>query len=348
MTLTAEESNVLRVPIAQFNRRICQPNMSPSSSTEQAKTLGQLLYQARIERGLNAHALGQPEFTERYVLAVERDSVQPSQKAIELFAGRLGVPVSDFMSAWQPDIATPDLEVVKENQLHQANYAKMLIRMGSVAEALDLVDTAEATSHLYFDVLPSSEHYLWPFLRGRAHLQQGKPEQACKELERALELNHGNDEAEARIRNLLGAVFYELEQPSLALEHHSWCLEAIHRGVITDLNFLVSVFRNLANDYWARGQPARAIKVYKEALTASEDLDDKERQAGILWGLVTAYNQLGDRANARLYAVRALDIYEMLGKGVRRLRFAFILRRPCWMTSGMLRLVSILIRLGNS
>jgi tetratricopeptide (TPR) repeat protein len=273
--------------------------------------LGQRIRKARRDLGITQQALASPRFTKAYVSAVERGAVRPSLKALEYFAQRLAVPVSELLGA-RPGAGSglePDLAALQEDLLYQVNYAKMLIRTDQVDEAFQVLADAEQGTLPYGDKLAPSLRYLVPFTRARAYLQISDPEQARPELEEALKLAQGDEEATVRVRNLLGVVFYELEQPQLALEQHQQCLHGIHNGV-RDLNLRLSVYRNLANDYTLINQPSQAIGLYKEALTMLEDLGDLQRQAGVYWGLAEAYKTADNWALAKIYATRALSIYE--------------------------------------
>ncbi|MFL5734676.1 MAG: tetratricopeptide repeat protein, partial [Chloroflexia bacterium] len=290
------------------------PSTANAAPTTQPKTrypIGQRIRRLRHERGLTQEALAAPEFTKGYVSALERGAVRPSLKAMELLAARLGVPITDFLAPPQQLDNGSDLEAVKEDILFQSNYAKMLIRTGQVDEAMKLIDTIESDARDYSGKLPPNVKYMIPFLRGRAYLQARSARQARPELETALAIAEGDQEATARTHNLLGVVFFELDLPQFALEQHLLCLEALHSGAVKDPYFRLAVYRNLASDYWALNDAGHAISMYKEALPILEDLNDMEEQARVFWGMAMAYRMSKDTALAKLYASRALNIYEL-------------------------------------
>lgn len=271
--------------------------------------VGEHIKKIRRERGLTQEALAGPEFTKGYISALERGAVRPSLKALEIFARRLEIPIADFLSAWQQLHDAPNIEALQEDILYQCNYAKMLLRTGQTEEAMQLIAGIDSQVQPYVDKLPSGVKYLVPFLRGRAYLEQS-PKLARPELEAALEIAAGDEEATARVRNLLGVVLFALELPYFALEQHLQCLEAVQSRAVKDPNFKLSVYRNLANDYWALNDPARVIGIYREALPLLKDLDDMEEQARVFWGMAMAYRMSDDWPQAKLYATRALHIYE--------------------------------------
>ncbi|HKP53166.1 MAG TPA: tetratricopeptide repeat protein [Chloroflexia bacterium] len=203
-----------------------------------------------------------------------------------------------------------DMAPIEEELQQGFNRAKMLMREGKVEEALRLIDELERRAAPYADRLPPNILYLIPFSRGRAYLQTKQPDRARPELEAALELTGSDIEACARTQNLLGVAYYEQEDPSSALTYHLECLHALEHEGIKDLNFRLSVYKNLANDYWALNNISYAIGAYKEALSISKDLDAPERQAEILWGLALAYRVLREWRYARLHVTQAIQIYQ--------------------------------------
>jgi len=274
-------------------------------------TLGKRIRKARKDLGMTQQEVAEPQFSKAYVSAVERATIRPSLKALDYFAERLGIPVSVLLYA-KEEIelkAEPALRSIEEDLRYRINYAKMLIRSNHVDEAFEALADALQIAHPYWDGLAPNVKYLLPLTRGRAYLQLSEPELARPELEEALILAIGDEEAEVTVRNLLGVVFYEQEQPRLALDEHLKCLEPA-RNRLKDPNLRLSVYRNLANDYWAVNEPSQAIGIYKEALAILQDLDDLQRQAGVYWGLAMAYRAANDWVQAKLYATRALHIYE--------------------------------------
>lgn len=204
----------------------------------------------------------------------------------------------------------PDMEPFEEELQQGINHAKMLTREGRIEDALRLIDQLEQRAGPYLNRLPSNISYLIPFSRGRVYLQIKQPGLARPELEAALALAEHDIEASARTQNLLGVAYYEQEDPSSALTYHLACVHTLVQGAIKDLNFRLSIYQNLANDYWALNNMSLAIGAYKEALLVLKDLDAPERQAEILWGLSLAHKALKDWRYARMYVKQAMQIYQ--------------------------------------
>lgn len=274
--------------------------------------LGMRIRKARLERSMTQEVLAGPEFTKGYVSALERGAVRPSLKALDVFARRLNIPIADFLVARLDTDTPPELDALQEDMTYQFNYAKLLIRSDNADEALKLLADTESGSQLYIQKLPARIRYRIPFLRGLAYLQKAEPELARPELEQALEVAEKDDDPEtaATVRNMLGVALAQLSQPQLALEYHSQCLRAVKKNEVKDINLRLSIYRNLASDYWAVNDLPHAIKTYQDALASIADANDLQKQATAFWKAATDYKAKNDWGRAKLYATRALHIFE--------------------------------------
>lgn len=286
--------------------------MDPTVAANPLNALGERLRQARLDRGMSQEALAQPEFTKSYVSAVERGKARPSLKALELMARRLGIPVSEFLVVAPPSGSDVDIVALDEDLAYQLDHAKLLITTERGDEALQLIHAAEQEYGPYLDRMSDQTRYRFHRLRALSYLRVGEPGSARRDLDRALALAQQLDDPQEveRARNALGVVFYEQDLPQQALEHHLHCLRGIEDNVVKDPNLRLSIYRNLANDYWAVKNTAQAIAAYKEALALLEDVNSLEQQAGVYWGISLAYRDDGDLVRAKLYAKQALTLYE--------------------------------------
>jgi tetratricopeptide (TPR) repeat protein len=276
------------------------------------ESLGQRLRQARLERHMSQEKLAQPEFTKSYVSAVERGKARPSLKALELMARRLEIPMNELLHAAPPTEGLPDLPALQADLSYELDAAQMLINTNRADEALRRINAAEQTAGPHLSEFDHDTRYRLYYLRARAYLRLAEPASARHELQQAMSLaqQRGAEEDVERVRNDIGGAFFEQDMPGLALEQHKQCLHAIQTGVVKDLNLRLSIYSNIANDYWALNDVEQAIGVYKESLELLEDTNNLERQSGIYWGLSLAYRAAGDLDRAKLYAGRALSIFE--------------------------------------
>ncbi|MEO5953741.1 MAG: tetratricopeptide repeat protein [Chloroflexia bacterium] len=206
-----------------------------------------------------------------------------------------------------------DLVILEEEFQQKINYAKLLIRSAQADEGLQMLDDLESASAAYFDRLPTSIQYLLPYTRGRAYIQCNQTDLAKEHLEIALQYAEGDAEAMARTRNLLAVTYFQLRQPARALQNQLICVRAISDGTLKDLNLQMSIYQNLANTYLELNEIPQAISTYKKALTVLKNLDDPDRQAVMFWGIAASYQSLGNLRYARLYFVRAIQVYQSIG-----------------------------------
>src|SRR6478672_909252 len=208
--------------------------MELTTGIPHALTVAERVRALRQQKGLTEQALAGGNLTKRYVRALERGAVCPSRPVLEAIASRLGAPVDELLNGSTELSTEVDVVALQEDIVYQTNVVKMLIRSGKVTEAMQLIDEIERYCLPHIASLPPGIAYLVPFLRGRAHLQRLAPELARPELEAALGIAGTEPEPTARIRNLLGVVYFEMSQPRLALEQHLRCLESIREHVIND------------------------------------------------------------------------------------------------------------------
>jgi tetratricopeptide (TPR) repeat protein len=128
----------------------------------------------------------------------------------------------------------------------------------------------------------------------------------------ACAVRRGDREMQERMRNALGVAYYQADQPLSALEQHKLCLDAIQNGVVTDPNFKLLVYSNVANDYWALHDNEHAISTYKSALELLPEVNSIERQAEIFWDTASRHGEHGQYMLANVAANKALSLYEVL------------------------------------
>jgi tetratricopeptide (TPR) repeat protein len=282
------------------------------------RTVGLRIRKLRRARGLRPLDLAQPEFTKRYLRAVERCNIIPSLKVIELFAQRLEVPVPQLLRANVSQhmgsglTSENDLGALQEDLNYQLNYAKMLIKDGKLEEALECIRQAEVyvtSAGPHAAKLPPRLLYRLPMLKGMAYVQGHNPDAALPELQRALSLVEADEEKAATVHNLLGVAYYLQERPELAIKEHLVCLRAVQNDVLRDLSSRFSVYRNLANDYWALGDARQALAIYKLALPLLQDLNDPIRKAAVFSAMGITYSELNDNVSAILWSSRARELY---------------------------------------
>lgn len=295
---------------------------SPKRRTRRAplRTVGLRIRKLRRAHGIGQLALIEPEFTKKYLRAIEKCSLIPSMKVIELFANRMGVPIAQLLRTNVPHhmgsgiTNEKDLGAFEEDLNFQLNYIKMLVKEYRLEEALTCVGWAEAyvasAGTLASRISPRLLHRV-PLLKGMAYLQSYNAAAALPELKKALALiGEADEEKAAAVHNLLGAAYYLMEKPELAVQEHLISVRAIHSGAVKDLHQRLSININLANSYRALGDLKQALAVYRDILPLFQDVNDPIRKADTYYGVAKAYWDAGDTSSAVLWYSRARELYQ--------------------------------------
>lgn len=273
-------------------------------------TLGKFILQARLARGMSREELGAPELSEAYIEALEREAVLPSRIAVEALARRFMVAAGELLQVPARLKAGPEVQAFEEDLILQLNVAQSLVDEQKGEEARQVIDTAEQGVLPYVEELSWRARYRIRHLRSIIALQAGNLTEARDYVQQAIGYVGADLESAARAHNLAGVVYYLQGNLNQALKEHRRALRALDDGKIKDRHLRLSILRNLANAHWGLNEFDEAIRFYKEALKVLRDMNDKLRQAGVFWGMAVVYHAQGKRAEAKMYGLRALDIYE--------------------------------------
>ena len=299
-----------------------------------AKALGQRIRQLRTRKGLTQQDLAGNDYSKSYISAIEQGKTRPSLEALQRMASRLEVPASLLLDPEAPDFAPVDPEAMPRRVRRRRG-----VHAGADGRVLDLeeidlrllqAELLVKTGHpsqahtMLRELLPDADNgdspvrLLEPGQLQRAYhliaeavLKLGQPAEALVYLNNGMQYatRLGNREGLERMRDLMGVAHYQAGQPLRALEVHRACVEAIEDGAVRDPNFKLLVFSNIANDYQALHDNEEVDAIYDKAVKQFGDLDDFNRQAETYWELASQYAESKNYQSAKLYAHKALDIY---------------------------------------
>ena len=138
---------------------------------------GAQLKRLRLAKGLTQKELASPTYTHSYVSTIEAGRRQPSQTALEHFAGKLGVGVQELTTGRSPGLAAQI-----ELRLHEARIA---LSDGRHEEAdAVFVSVAKQSRQLKLPRLEAKAEEA----RGLVLERRGKPEDALERYQRAEEM----------------------------------------------------------------------------------------------------------------------------------------------------------------
>lgn len=271
--------------------------------------LDQFVREARLARGMSRRELGEPELSEAYIEALERDAVLPSQMALEALARHFRVPAGELLKV-PARLDEPDVEAFEEDLNLQLNAAQSLADEQLGDEAMQVIDAAKQQVLPYIEELSWRSRYRIHHLRSIIALQAGKLPEAQSHIQQAIAHIGSDLETVGRAHNLAGVVHYLQGNLEVALEEHMKALHAVDDGKVKNRYLRLGILRNLANAHWGLNEYDEAIRFYNEALKDLGHVNDRGRLAGVYWGMAAVYHAQGKWAEAKMYGLRALEIYE--------------------------------------
>ena len=280
------------------------PNNLLAPPSKSLPGLGPRLREVRRARGLSQAALVSGHFTKSYVSAVERGRAHPSLRALEVMARRLGVPVTDLLTANPAEDTGPDLPALQAELSATLAEAAELLSRGHAAEAVRRLDAAalsEATA-----AAPPSLRFRRHLLHAETYLHSGEPTKARAQLSSALTLagQMGDVAATAQAQDLLGTSFAQQGLMHPAREAHEAARQAIQANPAADPFLRLRIDAHLLADYAALEDIAAAEALYEEAAPLLAGADDLEQQAATYRDLGHDLHT-GDPARAQRYADQA-------------------------------------------
>ena len=294
--------------------------MSPSPETANvgkavAARVGTNIREVRTKLGMTQAQLAAPEFSISYISAIERGKIRPSLKALSILAKRLDVPLTFLLEGspagaaearavgYSPADSGPDQKI--DVDLLQGN---VLVQQGAFRQAEQLIAPIQP------ERITTDQVYQLYLLKGQIHLGANEFQEAVVDLRAAVTQGEGLGDGEyiERARNLLGKAYFELYNYTLAMENHYRCYTAIENRQINDPVFALSVFSNLANDYFRLGDINNAVIFYHRSLEVFDALNrDSKNYAQKYMEISLNYKMAGRLSMAREYALRSLALYEM-------------------------------------
>jgi len=243
--------------------------------------VGARIRAARLDRKYTQSQLAGTDFSISYISAIERGQIQPSLRALEIIAQRLGLPSSHFFQNTPIPYRerTDGLPALTGNHRHivdlntQVEYtileAKILLQQQQPAEAIALLDKLCSQSHD-------------PRVQMRAHIQLGQAyldagnlhegELALVEAEKlAIRLN--DSYARLRIRYRLGLKFAAQHQFERAVETHKQCLEMLAELQPLDPFWRFDTYYQLGLHYTQLNQNETASSMFQQAAELTKELE---------------------------------------------------------------------------
>lgn len=269
------------------------------SSGGRGVTLGQKLRAARKARGITQRALAAGEFSESFISMLEHDKVRPSLETLRTLAGRLNVPLGEFLDAAPAPRRLVSLKV---------NLGHALLRQHRFTEAMEAFQAAEhAASEESQEALFRVQIGIGQALTGlrqfdlaREHLDRGRG------LADAL----GRPDLVARVASATG--FLALRQRDFPAARGAFTrgLAAIRATVPVDAEFEGGLLVNLGRTYSELGLPAQALDCFHTALQRLEPLGEVGARGLLHFNLGVTHERQRAFDLARAHLEKAAVLFE--------------------------------------
>ena len=304
--------------------------VSHSDYQRTGHTVGSNLRAARLARKLTQSQLAQPDFSVSYVSAIERGQIQPSLRALEIFAQRLGTTSTDLLSKTAGHLKPGILEKVTAHESEQKIELELLEAQLSILrrnhrKAIELLRALSAVA------LKSDQELRQCYLLGIALYDAGLLQEGETVLTEAYRKTaHENDYFTRRIMNILGLVYTSMLHHAQGFEYQLSTIDQLEKEKPPrDAFFDMQVYDNIGLHYQDLNKIDDAIEMFRFALAQANDVLSQEQLTGMYWNLSKSFAETQHYFQAMLYAHKALlllvqqndhalrsEIYHYLGRAI--------------------------------
>jgi transcriptional regulator with XRE-family HTH domain len=282
---------------------------SHSESQQIGQTVGAKLRAARLARKLTQSQLAQPDFSVSYISAIERGQIQPSLRALEIFAQRLGISSTDLLSKQTGQLlhvfSEKDAkhEITQDNEL-QLLEAQLFLLQGNYHQAAKVLRTLSS------DTLQSQEEIRQSYLLGIAlyhldHLQESESV-LTEGLNKAIQ---HNDFFEKYIRDALGLVYIAMHNHTQGFAYQLRNLHQLEKEQQPhDAFFIAQVCTNIGLHYRDVDKIDDAIEAFQHSLTQTEEFLLPMQHTTMYWNMSKYLAETQQYFLATLYAHETLQL----------------------------------------
>ncbi len=279
---------------------------SEQPPTKIGKSVGERLRAARIARHYTQSQLAGPDFSVSYISAIERGQIQPSLRALEILACRLGLTPTDLL---------PNNDQ-QEEQLRSSAYqtkkdkdeiefalleAHLLIMHNNPTEAIAKLDTLAARA------LKTPQLLQQRYLQGLAYFktdQLQRRESTLSEAERIAKDLHATHSL-LHILNQLALTYATMHNYGQALQIHQRCLTLLEGHQNVDPFYSLQIYTSIGHYCIDLEDLDQALDALTKALTIIDELPPLQ---AVYAQLCDYYITEKDYQLATLYAHKSLQV----------------------------------------
>jgi len=273
------------------------------------QTVGAQLRAARLARKLTQSQLAQPDFSVSYVSAIERGQINPSLRALEIFAQRLGISSTHLLSkqTGQAPQRFSEKDIANENKQDtdlQLLEAQLLIHRGDSRQAAALLRSLSS------DTLKSQQEIWQCYLLGIAFYYLGLLQESESVLMEALnKAIHHNDFFVKHIYNILGLVHVSMRNHIQGFEYQLRNLDQLEKEQQPhDVFFNAEVYTNIGLHYMELDKIDNAIEMFQYALNQTKEIQSPEQLTSMYWNMSRYLAETQQYFLATLYGYKILQL----------------------------------------
>lgn len=258
------------------------------------QTVGARLRAVRLSKKYTQSQLAHPDFSVSYISAIERGQIQPSLRALEIFARRLGISSAYFLPQQNQEAGGP-LAAAEKNARAAEERAWLLIE-AQIALYQQQPARAIALLQPLMRVEESREHIAILYVLGRAYLHGGCLQESEATLAEAARLAQiEKDELYPRILHVQGEVCSAMHRLEQAVRFQQASLAALEQDSEQggDVAFLAQVYSSLGQTCSQLGAFEQARDMFQRVFTLLQPQTPLQPMPPIPSGLSTFYPEEG-------------------------------------------------------
>jgi transcriptional regulator with XRE-family HTH domain len=279
------------------------------SNSQLGKSVGAKIRAARQALKYTQSQLATPEFSVSYISAIERGQIQPSLRALEILAKRLGIPSAQLIQ----------LDIQNDHTLGFATSVALsdeaLLELALLeAQIYMLQDDATKAIALLCE-LPASKlqkKYLLQhrFLLGWAYLLTSELHKCIVTLAEGESLaNEQNDSSYSLyIYDLMGMAYASMGDDARALQIHERCFNMLVATQARDPFFLCHLYNQLGQHYTQLQKNDAATHAFQQAITIIEELTTPQNLQRAYWDNALYYAAAKEYQSACVYLHKCLEL----------------------------------------
>ena len=280
---------------------------SQSEYQKLGQSVGAKLRAARVARKLTQSQLAQPDFSVSYVSAIERGQIQPSLRALEIFAQRLGVSSTDLLSKQTGQALHVLLETdgaYKQDIELQLLEAQLCILQEDYHQAVTLLRA------LPVDTLKYQQEIRRCYLLGMALYHAGLLQESEVVLTKAInKAILQNDYFMKHIQNMLGLVHVSMHNHTQGLEYQLGNVDQLENDQQPhDVFFDAQVYATIGLHYEYVDKIDSAIEMFQHALAQTRKFLEPKQLTLMYWNMSKYLADLQQYFLATLYGHKTLQL----------------------------------------